>query len=259
MNQSNQNTIAPSFPTPETPRAHLVDLILRLRPRPSTRKLVRLGPLGDGGYLVPEDFDGISACFSPGVSYTSGFEVACAELGMHVFLADHSVDGPVVENERFMFTKKHVAATSSEDFMTMDSWVDEMLPESDSDLLLQMDIEGAEYEVFLNMSETLWQRFRIIVVEFHGLEMLWSQPFFLVAARVFENLLQRHTCVHLHPNNAFECFKYNGLEIPRIMEFTFLRNDRIGVIEAADKFPHPLDCDNTQNPTLPLPSCWFRS
>lgn len=37
-------------------------------------KLTRIGSSNDGGYLVPDDLDGIKSCFSPGVANNSDFE-----------------------------------------------------------------------------------------------------------------------------------------------------------------------------------------
>jgi len=38
-----------------------------------------------------------------------------------------------------------------------------------------MDIEGSEYNVLLNTSNTCISKFRIMVIEFHGLERLKSE------------------------------------------------------------------------------------
>jgi hypothetical protein len=229
-----------------------------LYPLSIDKELIRLGPKGDGGYLVPNDLTGIQACFSPGVNFESGFEQDCAALGMKVFLADKSVDGPAVKNEWFHFTKKFVGVTTNDDFMTLANWVTSSLPEKNTDLLLQIDIEGYEYEVFLSTSDALMQRFRIIVAEFHSLHLLWSWPFFQLAGRAFEKILQTHSCVHIHPNNHESHIKMNGLDIPRVMEFTFLRNDRIENPSYQNKFPHPLDDDNNPNQIgLSLPKCWY--
>lgn len=244
------------FPTIMTGRDELAAFIGSLRPYSTDKGLIRLGPGGDGGYLVPDDLDGIEACFSPGVSTVSGFENECAERGMKAFLADKSVDRPADENELFHFTKKFVGAFSDDDFMTLDGWVASSPGSTDSDLLLQIDIEGYEYEVFLSTSESLLSRFRIIVAEFHGLEQLWNKPFFDLARRAFDKILRHHTCVHVHPNNCCGVLKKDGLEIPSIMEFTFLRNDRIGSVTPRTKFPHPLDVDNTGNAAIVLPECW---
>jgi hypothetical protein len=248
---------ANAFPTPSTDGAELAALVARLHPVSPGKGLIRLGPPGDGGYLVPDDLAGIEACFSPGVSDVSGFEKDCAELGMQVFLADKSVDGPAVPHDRFRFTKKYVGATTSDDFMTMDDWVNSSLPGSQSDLILQMDTEGYEYETFLRMSDSMMKRFRIMVAEFHWLDMLWSRPFFRVASSAFERILQSHACVHLHPNNSSGCLVKRHLTIPRSMEFTFLRRDRVGNPAFACSFPHALDCDNTNKPSLSLPKCWY--
>ena len=208
---------------------------------------------------MPDDLAGIEACFSPGVNLVSGFEKDCADLGMKVFLADRSVEQPAELHERFYFTKKYVGVTTNEDFMTVDDWVASSLPRSQSDLILQIDIEGYEYETFLGISDSLMKRFRIIVVEFHGLGQLWNLPFFRLASRAFEKILQSHTCVHIHPNNCCEPLDIRGVSIPSVTEVTFLRNDRICNPSYAHTFPHPLDCDNTDKAPFPLPKCWYRN
>lgn len=50
--------------------------------------LIRLGPMSYEGYLIPDDLEGIEACFSPSVGFNSIFEKDCADRGMKVFLAD---------------------------------------------------------------------------------------------------------------------------------------------------------------------------
>lgn len=80
--------------TGKTGLSQLQSMMDLLHPRVTDKKLIRLGPNGDGGYLIPDDLIGIEACFSPGVSDISGFEKECANRGMKVFLADKSVEKP---------------------------------------------------------------------------------------------------------------------------------------------------------------------
>jgi len=141
--------------------------------------------------------------------------------------------------------------------MTLDDWTDSPLPGSNSDLLLQVDVEGYEYETLLSMSSRLLKRLRIVVIEFHRLEQLLSRPFFSLASRAFEKLLESHSCVHAHPNNSRKIFRRSGVSIPPAVEFTFLRNDRIRDPRLAAVFPHALDFDNTSNPHVALPECWY--
>jgi hypothetical protein len=246
-----------AYPTALTEKNTLQSLVHKLFPMSPGKVLIRLGPEGDGGYLVPDDLADIEACFSPGVSLISGFEKDCADLGMKVFLADRSVEQPAESHDLFHFTNKYVGITTSDNFMTVDDWVVSSLPGSQSDLILQIDTEGYEYETFLGMSDSLMRRFRIIIAEFHSLDQLWNRPFFRLASRAFEKILQSHTCVHIHPNNCFSLLNKGGLTIPVVAEFTFLRNDRICNPTYAKVFPHPLDFDNTDNPHFPLPKCWY--
>lgn len=246
-----------AFPTPLSDKNALQSLVHKLSPMTFGKDLIRLGPKGDGGYLVPDDLEGIEACFSPGVCGVSGFEKDCADLGMKVFMADRSVDQPADSHNLFYFTKKYVGVTTNDDFMTVDDWVSSSLPGSNSDLLLQIDIEGYEYETFLAMSDSLMRRYRIIVAEFHDLDQLWNRPFFQLASRAFEKILQTHTCVHIHPNNCSVPLNKGGLSIPPVAEFTFLRNDRIHNPSYVSVLPHPLDFDTADKPHFPLPACWF--
>lgn len=243
----------------ETDINDLQSYLKKLYPLSVDKKLIRLGPLGDGGYLLPDDLTGIKACFSPGIGFSSEFEKDCAERRMHVFLADKSVNGPISEHELFHFTKKYIGVGSDDDFLTLDDWVQSSLPGTNTDLLLQMDIEGYEYEVFQSASESLMRRFRIIVAEFHELNQLWNHSFFKVAADVFDKILRTHACVHIHPNNHAGVIQKNGVDIPQVMEFSFLRKDRIENSSYQKIFPNPLDYDN--NPftaSVVLPGCWYK-
>lgn len=243
---------------PRTEPARLRALLQALRPREPGIELIRIGPEADGGYLVPNDLDGIRYAFSPGVSNESGFEEELANRGMQVFLADYSVDAPAVAHPRFAFDKRFVGCLTDERYITLDDWyAAKLASEPDAELLLQMDIEGAEYETLLAASAGLLQKFRIMIVELHWLPQLWNEPFFAVAARMFDKLLRTHSVVHIHPNNCCGSVKSAGLEIPRIAEFTFLRKDRFRATGFRTTFPHPLDRPNVAKKPLELAPCWY--
>lgn len=247
---------------PITPKEKVLGLIKSLRPYQTNKNLVRLGADKDGGYLVPDDLDGIQACFSPGVFEVSDFEADCFKYGMQLFLADKSVEKPNLDlpEDKFSFLKKFVGCTNNEEYITMDEWVNSNNIESHQDLLLQMDIEGAEYFTLINMSDSLMKQCRIIVIEFHRLEALWNPEFFGLAEVVFSKLLQTHTCVHIHPNNSCGVDIQSGIQIPRVAEFTFIRNDRITRQGYVTKLPHELDYDNVKDDVhLSLPKIWYKS
>lgn len=243
-----------------TKEARIKALIERLHPYRLEKDLIRIGPNGDGGYLVPNDLDGIKACFSPGVDQISEFEKECLNLGMDVYMADKSVERPNldIDPSRYDFIKKYIGCTNNEDFITMDAWVDSSKWNAQEDLLLQMDIEGGEYHSLINISDNLMKRFRIMVFEFHFLDHFWNPHFFNTAEAVFDKILQTHACVHIHPNNYSGIKTEFGIALPTVAEFTFLRKDRAEFTTYETRFPHPLDYDNCDHEHVVLPRNWYR-
>jgi hypothetical protein len=230
---------------------------------PVQADLIRVGPEADGGYLVPDVLGGIVACFSPGVGTCSDFELECAERGMVVFLADATVDGPAAEHPNFRFTPKYIGGYSDDTTVTLDEWVSESLAAegigAEGDLLLQMDIEGGEFASLIALSPELLRRFRVLTIEFHYLAQLAEDPFFALAASMFGKLLESHVVVHSHPNNCCLSVGIGGVQVPQVLELTFVRRDFDLGTGFATEFPHPLDSDNLERPTVLLPPAWYRA
>ncbi len=242
-------------------KEQILSLIESLHPRKTEFELIRLGSNHDGGYLVPDILDGIVACFSPGVSNMSQFELDCIERNIRVFMADKSVESPNlnVPKRQYSFIKKFIGCVTNDEYITMDDWVESSGLPVESELLLQMDIEWGEYISFINMSQSLLKRFRVMVIEFHGLPQLWNPTFFRFAQPVFNKILDTHICVHIHPNNGGGIVSKFEVDIPRFVEITFLRKDYVETIEFVNDFPHKLDRDNTQNESITLPRIWYKN
>ena len=151
-------TKAGVFAGKTTRASDLQSLVEALRIVPIETEMIRIGPEGDGGYLLPDDLTGIQHCFSPGVSDCSDFELDLARRGMEIFMADRSVDGPATVHPAFHFVRKFLASVDAPEdgLVTLDQWYRDELGAVTGDIpeaVLQMDIEGAEYEVIHNVSE----------------------------------------------------------------------------------------------------------
>jgi len=232
--------------------------IEKLRPKSVGKKLIRIGGKGDGGYLLPDDLSGISTCFSPGVDVTSTFEKELAEsYGINSFMVDFSVDEPVIANKLFHFDKKFLGNKNDEKFIRLEDWVKNSMNDN-SDLLLQMDIEGSEYEVIIDTPSEVFKKFRIMVIEFHFLDIIFNKNAFKMVEAIFDKLSNDFTVAHIHPNNSRPIINKNSIDIPELLEFTFLRNDRVENSDEKLKFPHVLDeqCE-PHRPSRHLPKCWW--
>lgn len=238
----------------------VVSFIEKLHPIKTQHDLIRIGPNGDGGYIIPNDLEGIEACFSPGVDHVSEFELECINRGMKVFMADKTVEKPnlSIPKTQYDFIKKHIGLWDNDEYITMDSWINQSLENKNSELLLQMDIEGNEYYAILNMSYSLINRFRIMVFEFHFLEKLWNSESFELFTTTFNKILETHVCAHIHPNNHTGFIIREGIEIPSCAEFTFIRKDRVQAKGYQNEFPNSLDFDNTNRKSIILSKDWYR-
>jgi hypothetical protein len=232
--------------------------LAKLAPLDCKIPLVRVGPDADGGYLLPVDLDGLKAVFSPGVGSESGFELYFGNRDIDVFILDASVDMPAVASARFHFTKKFLGTIADKQTETLDGWVS-VNTLAQSDLLLQMDIEGSEWEVLLATPLSTIAKFRIITIEFHNLHHIWSKPFLSMAKAVATKLLTNHVPVHLHINNCCGALHFNGVDIPRCVEMTFLARDRVPDLKMIKRaeLPHVLDRDCvSENKPVAIPPYW---
>ncbi|WP_433989144.1 hypothetical protein SuNHUV7_33790 (plasmid) [Pseudoseohaeicola sp. NH-UV-7] len=224
--------------------------------------LIRIGGDADGGYLVPDDMQGIASCFSPGVDYTATFENAIAsDYGIKCFMADASVEKPPLYNALFEFDAKFLGARDDGINTTLSSWIAQKNPENADDMLLQMDIEGFEYDVLVETPSSVLRQFRTMIIEFHAFDKLFDREFLRLANSVFEKIYKDFSIAHVHPNNCCGIARHRGAEIPRVFEVTFIRNDRVSGCSASGPvvLPHALDRKNlASEPDIVMPDMWWK-
>jgi hypothetical protein len=241
-----------------TPRSDIAAFLEMVRPVATEHPLIRIGGNDDGGYLIPDDLEGVRYCFSPGVSAIADFEAELVERGIGCFLADYSVASPpsAATGEGFHFEKKFLGGRNDDVFTTLDAWITRQSLE-DGDMILQMDIEGSEYDVFFEADSALLRKFRIIVVEFHDICKIRNLFFCKTLMRTFGKLTTDFDVVHIHVNNIGAVDRIYDFDIPNLIEVTFLRKDRSTVRAPATVFPHPLDRGNVADRSdVALPACW---
>ena len=233
-------------------------LIDSLRPVKTKFNLIRVGGNNDGGYLIPNDLMGITACFSPGVDVTASFEIDLCKRGIGSHLADASVDAPPENFTPLSFTKKYLGGCNNDTHMTLASWMHEKRAFM-GDYILQMDIEGGEYTALLCAPPDVLQKFRIIAVEIHNVQTWFDSLAWPVVTTFFEKLLEDFYVVHNHPNNNCPFIEADGILMPTVFELTLMRKDRADPTGFCTEFPHPLDQPNVlDKPDRPLPEGWYK-
>jgi hypothetical protein len=229
-------------------RASISDLLKLIWPVETNLHLIRIGSKtrSDGGYLVPDDLEGIQRVFSPGVADSMDFECEFLERGIPCELIDGSIDNPPIANNLVKFSKLWLSSATTEDSISLNDWLESRAAVGE-ELLLQMDIEGSEYESILSASDLTLSRFRIIVIELHDLRAVFSRQGLTLFELSMKKLLNTHVVVHAHPNNCNPPTEIEGLLWPDVLELTLIRRDRVTKIGAPARLPHHLDQDNTPN------------
>jgi len=192
-------------------------------------QLMRMGGDNDGGYLIPDDLNGIAACFSPGLAHTHSFEDALFDLfNIQSFVCDpvKPPSSKLLPNY-ISFIQKKLAPFRSRKSLTLENWVNSSILHQDQDLLLQIDIEGDEYATLLACDLSTILRFRIIVMELHYLELLPSSVFMgMFFMPLIDRLSSYFDLVHFHANNQVSLVECHGIMIPPVIELTWHRKDR---------------------------------
>ena len=208
---------------------------------------LRVGGNLDGGYVIIKDvpYNG-KILYAFGVGGDVTFEYQLAADGYEVFLYDHTVKTLPQNHDNFHFFKKGLIGKKDinqpllfeiEDLLCENGHIQEC------DMLLKVDVEGYEIDVFKNMKESIQCKFSQIVMELHGLSDIsrWDD-----IIEAMENLNRTHYIVHMHANNWSNAFYLGNEMISDAVELTLVRKDIFNFIPKHGLLLSPLDarCDN---------------
>lgn len=231
----------------------LMRITRKLRPYKSSFKKVRIGTLGDGGYVLPDDLNNIDSLLSIGIGGEVSFDLHFAMQGIPIYQYDPTVDCPPVSHSKFKFYKIAWGANNDESTRTLDVMNQMHGLSQTHDSILKFDTEGAEWETLNLINPDVLKSFRIIVCELHGLTSIGNENFRRIVEKTLSILTQSHTVVHLHANNCCGINVIEGVPIPAVVELTLLRNDRSDFSPCNDPIPGPLDFPNmSERPDLIL-------
>ena len=192
--------------------------------------------------------DGASAGYSYGIS---GYDGWGCDLSRRLTVPVHQYDcfdlrAPVCEGGQTKFHGECVAATGfrDESGRPFDSVLAHFTANGDSQrqVILKIDVEGAEWDSFAAMEPETLERIDQLVVEFHGVD----EPRFLDIVR---KLKAQFEIAHLHYNNAI-CDP-DAAPHPSPVYEALLVSKRLAVVDPKGPKPvrpGPLDAPN--NPTL---------
>lgn len=204
----------------------------------------RIGAPNDGGYVMASGWEQAKGAISIGVGTEDSWDWVMAEAGIPTFQFDHTIDkAPRTHpNLQWQPIGLGVKTVSADRVITLQEMM-RYCP-NEGDLLLQIDVEGAEWA---GLANTELNRFSQIVIELHMMHSLGRSNRYQECERMLTSLTRNHRVIHVHPNNCCGLRMVAGLAIPPVIEVTLLREDLLeNPFRVAAVSPTCIDQSNVQ-------------
>lgn len=209
--------------------------------------LERIGEAHDGGYLVCGNLLGnVQSGYSYGISGYDGWGCGVSErLRVKVHEYDcFDTRAPSCPAGQLVFHPECIGPTHTEENRPFDTLANQISKNGDAgkNLIVKIDVEGAEWDAFLTADDAVLDRIDQLVVEFH----LVDEPKYVDAVRK----LKRHfEIAHLHFNNV--ACEPKAAPFPSLAYEVLFVNKRLAVVDPARTPAGPSPLDALNNPDLP--------
>ena len=222
-------------------------LIEKLHPYDIGDKKVRLGPNEDGGYVLNETIlDNSMALVTYGVGNDMRFEEHFTrQYNKPSYLFDHTIGretGWDIGANLHFFNEGLGFSPQCKDFIEHYETL-----KFTQDVILKIDVEGAEYNYFANTSvETISKYTSGVLLEVHWLSDAHHREKFEM---ILDELQKHFTVTHVHGNSWGVVVDYEGFMFPETIEVTLVNNKHIkSKTLDTSKYPVPgLDVSNRPN------------
>jgi hypothetical protein len=212
-------------------------------------QMIRKGREWDGGYVMADTGLQNATAYSLGISTDVSWDLDMADAGCQVFQYDHTIDALPDNHPNFHWFKQGIAAKSTPDDV-MASLGDLIIRNGHAahrDIILKMDIENFEWEVFESLDQATMEQFSQIVLELHQfctkdyVNRAHDVEHIARRRRVLQKINETHQCVNVHANNIGTLGIVGGVMLPDVIEATFVRRSDHTFLPTTRLFPSELD------------------
>lgn len=202
----------------------------------------RYGSNCDGGYVIADLEGGYDCYISAGISDEESFS---RDFINHYNMNEYNSFGfdgtinqyPYHYTKKISFIKKNINHYNDDDNSNLS-----VLIEKYDNIFLKMDIEGGEYPWLLRIHESDLNKFKQIVIEFHGITNDGWNCNYNDKMKCLEKLSKTHYIVHAHGNNYGPVHN----NIPDVIELTYVNKNCFDSPPELnhEPLPGPLDFPN---------------
>ena len=132
-------------------------------------KKTRIGEKADGGYILLDDFKNVKIAYSFGIAAEISIEKELADRNIDIFMYDHTINKLPFENPKFHWKKIGLSGQNNNDnnMKTLSELIKENGHLNEENMILKIDIESYDWEVFQYLNISIFRQFKYIVGDFH--------------------------------------------------------------------------------------------
>lgn len=186
-----------------------------------------------------------------------------AKRGYDVFMYDHTIDKLPIIQKGFHFFKQGIADNDNpadNRLHSLEYYLRENHHENNHDMILKMDVEGAEWGFLSLVPSDILKKFSQIVFEFHNMNSpLRNKPDNIL--KIFKKINKTHRLVHLHANNCCGGISFNGKNFGSVIEATYANIEKYSFTDKINydvNLPLSVDAPNIPDREEILLGYWNR-
>ena len=204
---------------------------------------IRVGRDFDGGYIMLDRFPQDMICYSLGISGDVSWDLAMAERGGQIYQYDHTIGQLPSTHPKFHFFPVGIGPSTSTDpkLKSLASLIEANGHSQKKGMILKMDIEDSEWNVFDDMSEETLGQFGQIVLELHGLSRMAEHDWRVWFDRILSKLRRTHVPIYVHGNNWAQLPIVHGVPVPDCLEVSYANRNDFTFKPNTNIFPTTLD------------------
>ena len=211
-------------------------------------KKIRLGSISDGGYVIGLlDNNNYDCYISAGVSNEESFSrdfINYFNMNKEqCFAFDGTIENyPYDYTDKIIFNKKNINNYNDNNNTDL-----KFLINNYNNIFLKMDIEGYEYKWLSSLNNLDLNKFKQIVIEFHGInDDSWNFNHEL-KKNCFKILSETHYIIHIHGNN----YSNKTNNIPDVIEITYINKNMFNTIPTLNVTKLPINNLDYPNSDIP--------
>ena len=220
--------------------------------------LIRIGRDYDGGYIMLNDFQDGGIAYSFGIFDDVSWDKAMASRGYNIFMYDHTIEKLPEENPRFHWSQIGIAdgILQDERLKTLEYLIAQNHHEHEKNMILKMDVEGAEWGFLENVSSEMLSQFSQLLFEFHGVNDAGTYKRVL---EVLRKINKTHQLIHLHGQNIGQYTSVGNKTFCNQIEVSYALREKYKFIDDYDvNLPLSIDMPARKNIPEAVLGMWNR-